>query len=124
GQLVRDFWWLAPLLVLAGVALLRFAVLHNRRMVEEFSIAAPVFGPMLLLSEHGRYLRSLATLLEGGMPLADAMPLAREAVNMAVLRAELEKAEERIRLGERAPMAFRRHSRLAKELLSYIEIGD
>jgi type II secretory pathway component PulF len=124
GALIRQYWALGPAIAAAGALAYRFAVRRFARPIERALLATPVVGRLVSIDEMGRYLRTLATLLDGGMPIARAMPLARETLSSHALRASFEFAEQAVRTGERLAPALARHTRMPRELLSFVEIGE
>ncbi|WP_166876834.1 type II secretion system F family protein [Massilia mucilaginosa] len=90
---------LAPLLVLGGGALLAARAIQwfgagsaspARAGVESALLALPVFGPVHLRRNMRDFVDSLALLLDAGLPLFDAMPVALDTVGNRLVRADLE----------------------------------
>ncbi|HXI86117.1 MAG TPA: type II secretion system F family protein, partial [Parvularculaceae bacterium] len=92
--------------------------------VERLRLSAPFVGHLILLDDLGRYFRTLSTLLDGGTPLARAMPLARQTLSHLSLQNEFEAVEGAVRTGEPLGAALVKKSRVPRELLSFIEIGE
>ncbi|HEX8610811.1 MAG TPA: type II secretion system F family protein [Telluria sp.] len=99
---------LAPLLVLAGAALLAARAIAwfgsgsaspARASVGNALLALPVFGPMHLRRNMRDFVDSLALLLEAGLPLFDAMPVALDTVDNAIVRADLEAMLPKLKSG-------------------------
>ncbi|MGE0410041.1 MAG: type II secretion system F family protein [Amphiplicatus sp.] len=123
GAAVREYWLLTPMIVIGLLAALRWAKKRYTRQFESARIATPFAGKLLVLDEVGRYLRTLSTLLQGGMPLVRAMPLARETLTVKLLDIRFHEAEDAVRVGERLGSALARAG-APLELVSYVEIGE
>ncbi|RSZ60190.1 hypothetical protein HF313_21300 [Massilia atriviolacea] len=99
---------LAPLLVLAGAALLALRASEwfgsgsespGRAGIERALLALPVFGPMHLRRNMRDFVDSLALLLDAGLPLFDAMPVALDTVGNRIVRADLEAMLPKLEAG-------------------------
>lgn len=124
GAAIRAWWPFAPALASVIVVAVRFLARRYARRFELARIKAPIAGKALLYAEFGVYLRTLATLLGGGAPLARAMPLARQTLSLSHLQTDLDIAERAVRTGERLAPALKRLTTCPRELLSFIEIGE
>lgn len=109
--------------------LLAFLALHAARRrygpeMEQALLAAPFIGRLRRDHEIGRYCRSLAAMLKGGMALSDAMPLAADSVGLARIREELAMVETAVRSGRSLSASLAAHAAPAKEVVSFLEVGD
>lgn len=124
GAAIRSYWPVAPVVAVAAVVLARFLARRYSLRFERARLDIPIAGKVLLYAEYGAFLRTLATLLDGGAPIARSMPLARQTLSLSILKRQLEDAENAVRVGERLAPALRRLSSCPKELISFIEIGE
>jgi type IV pilus assembly protein PilC len=58
--------------------------------------AAPLFGPVLLAQESARFFSTLAAMTRSGVPLADALGTANQAVGHPRLRSQMERLRTRL----------------------------
>ncbi|MDB5295951.1 MAG: hypothetical protein JWO31_1934 [Phycisphaerales bacterium] len=102
---LRNYWW-AGLggLVAAGFGL-RFWLKtpSGRRALDTFTVRAPGLGKITRSFAIARIVRVLGTLLNGRVPLLDALALARQTARNVHFAALVEKAEEAVTRG--APMS-------------------
>lgn len=124
GAFVREYGAFAPAILLALFAVGRLAVRRYPGAWEEMRLSAPVAGRLLKVAEFGAYFRTLATLIGGGATLARSLPLARDAMSIGILRAEVDSAENSVRVGERLSASLSLKTRCPRDLISYIEIGE
>ena len=54
----------------------------------------PYFGNLFRMISTSRFSRTLATLLRGGLPLADALPIAQNVLQNVVLEEVVDKANK------------------------------
>jgi len=120
---VRGGW----LLLVAMAALLWWWLARPRSAQEDETHAArwlhlPVLGGYLRTRDAARYLDTLAVGLRAGVPLLQAMRLARGTVRNAALAAQLAAAEPVVRDGGRVSDALR--SSLSPLALRLLEAGE
>lgn len=124
GAAIRRYWPLAPLVLLGAAIGLRLASKRYAAAIERMRLAAPIAGRILRYADYGAFLRTLATLLDGGAPIARAMPLARQGMSFKILQAEIDEAESAVRVGERLAPALRKRTSCPADLVSFLEIGE
>lgn len=106
---MRGGWLL--LLMAAALTWWWFARTRSPEQAERHAarwLHLPVLGVYLRTRDAARYLDTLAVGLHAGVPLLDAMRLARGTVHNAALKAELQSAEPVVRDGGRLADALRR----------------
>ena len=106
---LRGGWLL--LLMAAALTWWWFARARSPEQAERHAarwLHLPLLGSYLRTRDAARYLDTLAVGLRAGVPLLDAMRLARGTVRNAALKAELQSAEPTVRDGGRLTDALRR----------------
>lgn len=107
---------LAPLLVLGGAGLLAMRIgewfasggeSSARDGLGRILLALPVVGRMHLRRNMRDFVDSLALLLEAGLPLFDAMPVALDTVGNRIVRADLEAMLPRLTSGATLAQAIK-----------------
>lgn len=120
---VRGGWLV--LLAAAGLVWWWFARPRNAEQIERDAarwLRLPVLGGYLRTRDAARYLDTFAVGLRAGVPLLQAMRLARGTVRNAALGAELGAAEPMVRDGGRVAEALRRS--LPPLALRLLEAGE
>ncbi|HEY8698233.1 MAG TPA: type II secretion system F family protein [Rhizomicrobium sp.] len=79
---LKDYGLIAfVLLVVAGFALFRWTRRPSiRRIIDRQLLNMPAFGPLIRNAETARFARTLGSLLDGGVPLASALAIARKSL--------------------------------------------
>lgn len=102
GDFTKHWWWVVlPALALAGAVVvfwLRSA--QGRERVQRTSIALPALGRVTRAFAMARVARVLGVLLEGKVPLLDALRLTRESTWNVVYVQRLAAAEDALARGE------------------------
>lgn len=76
SDILRTYWWLILLIVFGSISWLRHAIKTNQKiqnMIDQRVLKIMVIGPILRKSIIARFTRTLATTLEAGMPIVEAM---------------------------------------------------
>ncbi len=102
GDFVQDYWW-AMALAVAGVV-----IFMRRQYAEPVSqlrwdgrlLRLPLVGALIARLEAARFTRTLGTLLGNGVPLLDAIAIAKEVVANRVISEGIRHVTERVRQGE------------------------
>lgn len=96
------YWWVLGLIVLAG--LLSWQLLTRseagRLAVDGWLLGLPALGDLLRKVEVGRFARTLGTLLHAGVPLLNALGVAREVAANRVLALALGTVQEGAKRGD------------------------
>lgn len=124
GRFIRGYWQA----LLFGTPIIAWALIKGlQRHAGAILTAifdAPLIGPLLATSDTAIFLRSLSTLLNGGMTLSRAFPIAIDAVSNPKMRAELVDAETKVRGGARLGLALSQIRRVPKDLLTFVDLGE
>lgn len=85
--LINNFWWLLPLLIVAGLAIYVWLRTDGGRLaVHRFLLKLPVGGALVRQMATAQLARSLSTLLSGGITVPDSWEIASQALNNLELR--------------------------------------
>lgn len=126
GSLVSSSWWLLLLLaILAVVFLRRYArsekgslALHRR------ALQLPLIGRLNLFTATARISRTLATLLQSGVPLLTALDIARGLISNKILRQALADTAVSIREGEGLAAPLQRSGVFPRLLVQMTAAGE
>ena len=119
-----------PLYILIGGSVL-FAVTlwmvkrpSGRRILDQLRLSAPVFGPPALMTELGRFARTLSVMIGAGLKLQETMELLPKATANMVFRDALIKVNERLLLGEGLAEPMSRISLFPPLLVQMVAVGE
>src|SRR5207244_311987 len=99
---ISHWWWAVILGVVAAVYGFRAWVrtTPGRLAFDSFRLRAPLFGKIAQKIVAARLVRTLGTLLGGGVPILEAMDIAASAVGNAVATDAVLAARAGVRQGE------------------------
>ncbi|MCI0343629.1 MAG: type II secretion system F family protein [Planctomycetales bacterium] len=87
-------------------------------------LRVPGLGPMLRKTALSRFCRVLGTLLKSGVPILDALAIARDAVGNAVVAGAVEKATEGVREGRPLAGPLAASPVFPRTLVDMVEVGE
>ena len=101
-QIIRPLL-LLTILWLLWRELLRRLDQHPSNLLSRISVAIPWFGPVLVKRNVRDFYENLALLLEAGLAMQQALPLATQTVNLGFLRADFQQCQRAVQAG--APLS-------------------
>lgn len=126
GDLFRNDWWV----MLCAIALIAVALerwLQNpqvRERVDRRTLELPLFGELIWKMETARLCHTLSTLLKNGLPLLNALTLAREVVSNRRLSGLLHEAGDDLKHGRGLAGPLVRLQALPDLALQMIRVGE
>ncbi len=103
SHLVRSYGLFVAAGVFVGIFLLRnwFASEKGKRVWEGLMLRAPMVGPLVAKFAMARFCRMLGTLLGAGVPLVQALNVARKSIGNQILVDAVSQSIERVQEGGR-----------------------
>jgi len=116
---------IAPLLVASGIGLVFLAGTSvGRNRIDEFKLKAPIVGNLWTMFSMAQLSRTLATLLQGGIPLLSALEVAREATGNRVISSSIAEAIMRVREGQSLSDSLERSGHFPDLALEMMRVGE
>ncbi len=100
---LKSFWWLILMLIFAVVVGVKYAISgteKGRRLWDSAKLKLPVFGQVNRKIAISRFCRTLATLLQSGVPLLAAMEIVRNIVNNIIIGDAIHQAAKDLEEGK------------------------
>ncbi len=121
-----DYWWLILVVVVGGILALRqyAATEKGHQTYNRMILRIPLTGKLLRIIVTTRFARTLAILLNSGIPLLQSMDIAKAVVNNVVISDAIESAKEGIREGESIAEPLRRSKVLPSMVTHMIAVGE
>jgi len=121
GQLVL----IVPLLVGSIVALKIWSGTRGgRHWIDEFKLNAPVVGNLWTMFSMAQLSRTLATLLQGGIPLVAALEVAKEASGNRVIGDSIRSAITQVREGQSLSDSLEQSGHFPDLALEMMRVGE
>lgn len=103
SNFLKKFWWLMLALLAAGIVIIRYvknSTEYGQRFWDGMKIKIPVFGKINRKIAIARFCRTLATLLQSGVPLLSAMEIVRNIVNNVIIGEAIHQAAKDLEEGK------------------------
>jgi general secretion pathway protein F len=103
SSFLQSFWWLILILLAAGVAAFKYTTTGTeagKHMWDSAKLKIPVWGQVNRKIAIARFSRTLATLLQSGVPLLTAMEIVRNVVNNILIGEAIRKAGKDVEEGK------------------------
>lgn len=126
GDLFRNYWW-AMLCALALIAVLLERWLQApevRRRLDHWVLDLPLFGDLIWKMETARLCHTLSVLLKNGLPLLNALNLAKEVVGNQKLFGLLAETSDDLKHGRGLAGPLAKRQALPELALQMIRVGE
>jgi len=116
--------------VLAAIALVAMAIAGflksqaGRELWAAWQIRLPVVGAMIRSICVGRFCRILGTLLASGVPILQALGIAKDAAGSAILAKSIEKASDSVREGQKLAEPLRQAGLFPPGIIEMIAVAE
>ena len=126
ADLFRIYGWLLVVAVMVGVALFRRALANPevRYRWHERLLQAPLLGNLVLKLETARFSRSLGALVANGLPLLNALTIAKDTLSNQVLMRALTEAAETVKAGRGLTDPLMAQGLFPKLALQMMKVGE
>ena len=123
---LKDYWWILLLVVAGSILALRHyaGTETGRQNYNRIILKIPIMGKLLRIIATTRFARTLAILLNSGIPLLQSMDIAKAVVNNVVISGAIESAKEDIREGESIAEPLRRSKVFPSMVTHMIAVGE
>ena len=123
--LQRQGWWIL-LLLCAGIYWFRrwAATEGGRLIVDGWRLRAPGFGGIWLHLALSRFARILGTLLHNGIPILQALKIAKDSTGNRVLSQAIDQSAENIRAGDSLALPLAASKHFPRDVVEMIAVGE
>jgi len=126
SQFFRFYWWLY-IPVFAFSVFWVFWICRTAKgklMIEQFFMKLPLFKTLMIQTAVSRFCRTLASLLQGGLGMIDALRISRGVIKNQAIEKELQIAEQRIIEGRSLSQELFRSSYIPSLVARMVAVGE
>jgi type II secretory pathway component PulF len=126
SYIFSHYWWLMILTVLAIVFFIRRfqATEEGKRKIDQWTMTAPVFGKAVRLNLFGQFARTLATLLENGVPVLTALQITEQIVPNRIIKEAIAKTRADVTDGKTLAQPLARSKIFPQLMVDLLKIGE
>jgi type IV pilus assembly protein PilC len=126
SDFVASYWFLGPVLPIAFVLMIRI-IKKNKTgeyIVDLIMLKLPVLGKIIQKSTTARIMRTLGTLIASGVPILEAITIARDTSGNAVFKRAFDNIYAAIREGESIAVPLK-EARIVDDLVvNMVDVGE
>jgi general secretion pathway protein F len=121
-----NYWWvvLGSIALVIWLAKKYFSTPSGKVKKDKLALRLPIFGEVVRMVAVSRFASTMATLLNGGVPLISALGIVRAVVNNEVMASAIAIAKENITEGQSISEPLRRSGEFPSLLIHMIAIGE
>jgi type II secretory pathway component PulF len=126
SYIFSHFWWAMILTVIIVAAFIRRfqASEEGKRKIDQWKMTAPVFGLAVRLNLFGQFARTLATLLENGVPVLTALQITEQIVPNRIVKEAIAKARSDVTDGKTLAQPLARSKIFPQLMVDLVKIGE
>lgn len=127
SSLIVNWGWLIFLilvLVVGGGILAVNRLPKARRYLDLFKIKSPLFGKIFCGIYLARITDNLSTLIQGGLPILQALQISAEVVGNVIYKEIIMEAKENVRIGNAISDSFEKHSEIPPMVTQMVATGE
>ncbi len=126
SHMFSSYWWLMILVVLGAVfAFWKFRQTPDgMRKIDQWKMSAPVFGKAVRLNLFGQFARTLATLLENGVPVLTALQITEQIIPNTIVREAIAKTRADVTDGKTIAQPLARSKIFPQLMVDLLKIGE
>lgn len=126
SNILRSYWWLIALVVIALIGGFSFEVRtpSGKALADKVKLRIPIFGKVFKNIYIVRICRSFATLVKGGVPIAVSLAIVREVVDNAVYEQVLAEASRSVDEGNQISESFMQSPDIPSIVSQMISVGE
>jgi type II secretory pathway component PulF len=120
-------WWWLILFVIATIAFFfhRFSSTEKGKLtIDRWRISAPVLGKVMRLHLFGQFSRTLATLLQNGVPVLTALEITEQIITNRIIREAIAKTRQDVTDGKTIAQPLARSKVFPQLMVDLIKIGE
>ena len=126
SDVVKNYWWLALAVLIAGMATLHTALKQPdfRRRFDAAWLKLPLIGRLARGYNAARFASTLAMLATAGVPILKALQAATDTLSNTALRHDAQEALVLVREGAPLASALAQHPRFPRLLVMFSRLGE
>ena len=126
SYIMTHFWWLVLLVVAAAIILFKRyqATEDGRRKLDQLKMKLPVIGKVVKLNLYGQFARTLATLLQNGVPVLTALKITEQVIPSHLLKEAIGKTREAVTDGKTIAQPLAQSKLFPQLMVDLVKIGE
>ncbi|MGA2138561.1 MAG: type II secretion system F family protein [Verrucomicrobiia bacterium] len=121
-----SYWWIGALLIASAVTVYRIRARtpEGRLALDTLRLRLPVFGSILTANAFAQFARTLATLLENGVPVLTALQIVEDTMTNRLIANEIREARTRVTDGTSISQPLSKGKVFPELLIDMLTVGE
>jgi len=127
SNFLKSFWWLIILIIITlvvSIKCLKARTVRGKRIWDYVKLTSPLFGSINRKIALARFSRTLATLLQSGVPLLLAMDIVRNVVNNELIGEAISKTSREVEEGQSISVPLAQSGIFPPMIIEMIAVGE
>jgi type II secretion system protein F len=126
ADFVKVYWWLILIVIVVLVALFNYwkKTPAARIFIDRMKFKLPVIGGLTLKISIARFSRTFGTLVDGGIPILQALSIAKDTAGNVVIENALDTVSKNVKEGERIAKPLRQSGVFPPVVIHMISVGE
>ncbi len=126
NDVIRNYWWLIAAVIFAVIFAFGriYRTKEGKYSIDKLKLHMPVFGNLIRKIEITRFSRTLATLLNSGVPILGALRIVADTVNNAVIKEDIKKAAVSVKDGSDIAGGFSKSTAIPALVINMMAVGE
>ena len=126
ADFLKGYWWLIIIVVVVAVALFKYwkATPKARILIDRLKFKLPVLGDLTRKISIARFSRTFGTLVDGGIPILQALNIAKDTAGNVVIENALDSVSSNVKEGERIAKPLRKSGVFPPVVIHMISVGE
>ncbi len=126
GGFVASYWWLIAMIIFVITLFIRkkLAIPKNAYAWDKKQLTLPLWGDFQNKIQTARFTRTLATLLENGLPILTALNLVKDILSNRIFTENIEQAIDKLRHGRALSDSLLERGIVPKLAIQMIKVGE
>jgi general secretion pathway protein F len=127
SNFLKSFWWLVLLLIVATAATIKYLIAgtaSGKLIWDNVKLKSPLFGAINRKIAVARFCRTLATLLQSGVPLLSALDIVRNVVNNDLIGEAISKTSKEVEEGQSLSFPLAQSGIFPPMVIEMIAVGE
>ena len=126
GFIVKNYWYWLSALLIAAYALIRLyaRTAGGALFVDGLKLNLPIVGPLYRKVSIARFTRTLATLLNSGVPILTSLDITKEVAGNKILENIIANVRRYVEKGERLAEPLKVSGEFPPDVIQMISVGE
>ncbi|MGA2775031.1 MAG: type II secretion system F family protein [Candidatus Omnitrophota bacterium] len=123
---IKRFWYLLILLIILCAVGVKYYVKtkSGRLNLDSLKLKLPLFGALYRKAAVSRFSRTLATLVESGVPILQSLDITQDVIGNEVLSHIIKNVRESVEKGEKISESLKISGEFPQDVIQMISVGE